>query len=175
MNRKTLLVVLTVAFAVVASACSSPSPTVTISTPPPASMEINTSASIAATTTHDSNEGVTWSCSPSPCGSFNPTTTLSGVSTVYTAPSTAGSVTITATSNKKATVTATATVTITPIATVGSLTGTYTFFLNGFDAGGFPYSVAGSVALDGAGNITGGEQDFFDTGTPTIITDDPIN
>jgi hypothetical protein len=173
-NRKALLIVLTIAIAVVASACSSPSPTVTISTPPPASMEINTSASIAATTTHDKNEGVTWSCSPSPCGSFNPTVTLSGASTVYTAPSSSGSVTITATSNKKATVTATATVTITPIATVGSLTGTYTFFANGFDANGFPYSVAGSVALDGAGNITGGEQDLFDTGTPTIITDDPI-
>jgi hypothetical protein len=173
-NRKALLIVLTIAIAVVASACSSPSPTVTISTPPPASMEINTSASIAATTTHDSNEGVTWSCSPSPCGSFNPTVTLSGVSTVYTAPSTAGSVTITATSNKKATVTATATVTIAPIATVGSLTGTYTFFLNGFDATFAPYSVAGSVTLDGAGNITGGEQDFVDTGTPTIITADPI-
>ncbi len=174
MNRKALLIVLTIAIAVVASACSSPSPTVTISTPPPASMEINSTASIAATTTHDSNEGVTWSCSPSPCGSFNPTTTLSGASTIYTAPSTAGSVTITATSNKKTTVTATAMVTITPIATVGSLTGSYTFYLNGFDANGFAYSVAGNVVLDGAGNITGGEQDYVDTGTPTIITDDPI-
>jgi hypothetical protein len=173
-NRKALLIVLTIAIAVVASACSSPSPTVTISTPPPASMEINTSASIAATTTHDSNEGVTWSCSPSPCGSFNPTTTLSGVTTVYTAPSTSGSVTITATSNKKTTVTATATVTIAPVATVGDLTGTYAFFVNGWDSGGFPYSIAGSVALDGAGNVTGGEQDFFDVSTGTIITADPI-
>jgi len=174
MNRKTLLVVLTVAFAVVASACSSPSPTVTISTPPPASMEINSSASIAATTTHDSNEGVTWSCSPSPCGSFNPTTTLSGATTVYTAPSTSGSVTITATSNKKATVTATATVTITPVATVADLTGTYTFYINGWDFNGAPYSVAGSVALDGAGNVTSGEQDYFDLSSGNIFPADPI-
>jgi hypothetical protein len=83
-------------------------------------------------------------------------------------------VTITAASTKKATVTATATVTINPVATVGDLTGTYTFYANGWDSGGFPYSVAGSVALDGAGNITGGEQDFFDVSTDTIITADPI-
>jgi hypothetical protein len=176
MNRNTLLIVLTLAVSLAASACgSSASPSVVISTPPPASLEINGMATIAATTAHDKGAGVTWSCSPSPCGSFNPTTTLSGVTTVYTAPSTAGSVTITATSNAKSTATATASVTITPVATTASLTGTYTFYFNGYDAAdGAPYSVAGSVTLDGAGNITGGEQDFFDVFTPTIITDDPI-
>jgi hypothetical protein len=176
MNRKTLLVVLTLALAVAASACGSSSPTVTISTPPPATLEINNSATIAATTTHDSGEGVDWSCAPAgSCGTLNPTHTASGATTVYTAPSVSGTVTITATSTKKASVAATATVTISPVATVGTLTGTYTFYINGFDAAnGAPYSVAGSVAFDGAGNITGGEQDFFDTATPTIITADPI-
>ncbi len=175
MNRKPLLIVLTIAVAVVASACSSPSPKIAITTAPPASMEVNTSASITATVTHDSGKGVDWSCAPTgACGTFTPTHTASGSSTVYTAPSTAGSVTITAASTKKASVTATATVTVTPVATTASLTGTYTFFINGWDAGGFSYSVAGSVVLDGAGNITGGEQDFFDTTGPTIVTADPI-
>lgn len=176
MNRKSLLIVLTIALAVVASACSSSSPTITISTPPPASMEINSSASIAATTTHDSGQGVDWSCAPAgSCGTFSATHTDSGASTVYTAPSASGTVTITASSTKKASVTAAATVTINPVATVSDLTGTYTFFINGWDSAGAPYSVAGSVALDGAGNITGGEQDEFDTslGSP-VIADDPI-
>src|ERR1700723_218107 len=125
MNRKALLIVLTIAIAIVGSACSSSSPTVTISTPPPASLEINGSATIAATTTHDSGEGVDWSCAPAgSCGTFNPTHTASGATTVYTAPSVSGSVTITATSTKKTSVTATSTVTITPVATVGTLTGT---------------------------------------------------
>jgi hypothetical protein len=176
MNRNTLLVVLTIALAVAASACSSSSPTITISTPPPASLEINGSASIAATTTHDSGEGVDWSCAPAgSCGTLNPTHTASGASTVYTAPSASGTVTITAASTKKASVTATATVTINPVATVSDLTGTYTFFANGYDINGAPVSVAGSIALDGAGNVTGGEQDEFDLSAVTpIATADPI-
>src|SRR5580700_10805413 len=176
MNRKTLLIFVTIALAVVASACSSSSPTITISTPPPASLEINNSASIAATTTHDSGAGIDWSCAPAgSCGTLNPTHTASGASTVYTAPSASGTVTITASSTKKASVTATATVTINPVATVSDLTGVYTFYANGWDAANSaPYSVAGSVMLDGSGNITGGEQDFFDLFTPTLITADPI-
>ena len=103
MNRKSLLIVLTIALAVVASACSSSSPTITIRTPPPASMEINSSASIAATTTHESGQGVDWSCAPAgSCGTFSATHTDSGASTVYTAPSASGTVTITASSTKKA-------------------------------------------------------------------------
>ena len=137
MNRKTLLIVLTVAVAFIASACSSPSPTVTITTAPPATLEINQSATIAATTTHDSGEGVDWSCAPAgSCGTFNPTHTASGATTVYTAPSASGTVTITATSTKKASVTATSTVTITPIASSSTLSGQYAFYISGFDAGG---------------------------------------
>ena len=147
MNRKTLLIVLTIAVAMVASACGSTSPKIAMTTPPPASLEINNSASIAATTTHDKGEGVDWSCSPSPCGSFNPAHTASGATTVYTAPSTAAAVTITAASTKKSTVTATASVTINPVATASSLSGQYAFFAAGADAAGDAYNAVGSVTL----------------------------
>ena len=161
MNRKGLLSVLTIAIAVIASACSSPKPTVTITTAPPASIEINQSASIAATTTHDSGEGVDWSCAPAgSCGTLNPTHTDSGASTTYTAPSTSGSVTITAASTKKASITATASVSITAVATESSLTGMYAFKVIGFDAAGNAYAAAGSVTLDGNGNVTTGEEDL---------------
>ncbi len=161
MNRKALLIVLTIAFAVVASACSSAKPTVTITTPPPASLEINQSASIAATTTHDSGEGVDWSCAPAgSCGTLSPTHTASGASTTYTAPSASGSVTITAASTKKASITATSTVTITAVATESSLSGMYAFKVIGFDAAGNAYAAAGSVTLDGGGNVTAGEEDL---------------
>jgi hypothetical protein len=161
MNRKTILIVLTVAIAFVASACGSSSPTVTITTPPPATLEINQSASIAATTTHDKGEGVDWSCAPAgSCGTLNPTHTDSGASTTYTAPSVSGTVTITASSTKKASVTATSTVTVTPIATSSNLSGQYAFRVSGFDAAGNPYAAAGSVTLDGAGNVSSGEEDL---------------
>jgi hypothetical protein len=175
MNRKTLLIVLTVAVAFIASACSSPSPTVTISTAPPATLEINQSATIAATTTHDSGEGVDWSCAPAgSCGTFNPTHTASGATTVFTAPSASGSVTITATSTKKASVTATSTVTITPIASSSTLSGQYAFYFSGFDAGGFAYAAAGSVTLDGAGNVSAGEEDLNDSNFAAPVLGDAL-
>lgn len=175
MNRKVLLIVFTIALGVVASACSSPSPTVTITTPPPASLEINNSASIAATTTHDKGEGVDWSCAPAgSCGTLNPTHTDSGASTTYTAPSASGTVTITASSTKKASVTATATVTVTAVATASSLSGQYAFTIAGFDAGGFFYSAAGSVTLDGAGNVTAGEEDLNDENFVAAVVGDAL-
>ena len=59
-----------------------------ITTAPPASMEVNQTASIAATVTKNhSNMGVDWSCTPGgACGTFNPAHTASGAATVYTAP-----------------------------------------------------------------------------------------
>src|SRR5579862_59520 len=93
------------------SGCGSSSHvTVTISTAPPATLAPGGTAQIVATVT-GSGEGVTWSCTPgnsaSTCGSFNPSSTTTGVATTYTAPPTAvGSVTITATSLKKASVSA---------------------------------------------------------------------
>jgi hypothetical protein len=94
-----------------------PAISVTLSTAPPASLEVNQTASVAATVANDSsNAGVDWSCAPSgSCGSFNPAHTASGTSTTYTAPSAAPSgnkVTITATSTTDKTKSAAGTTTI---------------------------------------------------------------
>jgi hypothetical protein len=183
MNRKTLLITVAFTVATFLSACGGggghttppATPTISITTAPPSALEINATASIAATVSNDStNAGVDWTCSTSPCGTFNPAHTTSGGTTVYTAPSAAGMVTITADATAMSSVTATAGVTVNPIASASSLTGTYTYYANGFDTNGAPISVVGSIALDGMGNITGGEQDYFDLTTPTIITADPI-
>ncbi|MGC1684476.1 MAG: hypothetical protein WA734_02540 [Candidatus Acidiferrales bacterium] len=149
---------------------------ITITTAPPANLEINRSAPVAATVSNDStNAGVDWTCTPTgSCGNFSPAHTASGASTVYSAPATAGAVTITADATAMSSVTASASVTVNAIATASSLTGTYTFYANGWDAAAAPISVAGSVILDGAGNITGGEQDYFDLNTGNIFTADPI-
>jgi hypothetical protein len=63
---------------------------VTISSAPPASMMVGANQGVSANVTNDSaNAGVTWSCTPAnSCGTFNPTSTLSGANTIYTAPST---------------------------------------------------------------------------------------
>ncbi len=177
MNRKTLPVVIACAVATFLSACSSGKPvTIAITTAPPATLEINNSASIAATVMHDSKDlGVDWTCSPSPCGSFNPAHTASGATTVWTAGSTAGSVTITAASTRKATVTATATVTVNAVATAANLKGNYVFYANGFDALGDYYATAGVVVLDGAGNVaTGSEEDLNNTSYGTPVEGDAL-
>jgi hypothetical protein len=63
---------------------------VTISSAPPASMMVGANQGVSANVTNDSaNAGVTWNCTPAnSCGTFNPTSTLSGANTTYTAPST---------------------------------------------------------------------------------------
>src|SRR6202045_5268176 len=76
---------------------------VMMTTMPPSSLPAGGTASVAATVSNDTaNAGVSWSCTPnSACGSFNPVSTMSGASTMYTAPSTApagGQVVIMATS-----------------------------------------------------------------------------
>ena len=184
MNRKALLIALACTVATFLSACGGggghttppATPTISITTAPAAMLEINGSTTAAATVANDStNAGVDWTCTPTgSCGSFNPAHTASGASTTYTAPSAAGMVTITADATAMSSVTATAGVTVNPIASASSLTGTYTYYANGYDTNGAPISVVGSVILDGTGDITGGEQDYFDLTTPTIITADPI-
>src|ERR1700690_596439 len=182
MNRKLLLIAFTVGIAPVASACSSGSsptpapPTTAISIPPPATMQVNATATIAATTTNDNGAGVDWSCTPiGSCGTFSMAHTASAATTVYTAPSSAGSVTITAASTKDSSVTAMSTVTINPAAVAVNLTGPYTFYLNGRDAAEQPYGIAGNVVFDGSGNITGGEQDYLDTNNAgRILSDNQI-
>jgi hypothetical protein len=182
MNRKPLWIVLTFALAVAVSGCSSSHKTppavitVAITTAPPASLEINASATIAATVTNDTAAaGVDWTCSPAAtCGTFTPAHTASAGTTVYTASTTAGAVTITAASTTTPTIDAMASVTVNPVASAASLSGTYTFFINGWDAADKTYSVAGSIVLDGAGNVTGGEQDYFDVDSGNIFTADTI-
>jgi len=89
-------------------------PVVSLATPPPATLTAGAQVSLVAKITGDSsNQGVTWSCTPAnTCGSFSPSNT---VSTTYTAPSTAGKVTIIVTSVAHSAVSASATVTITAI------------------------------------------------------------
>src|SRR5580658_5443852 len=87
---------------------------VTITTAPPSSMFAGANATVAATVTGDpAGLGVNWSCTPAnACGSFNPTSTASAANTTYTAPSTAGNVTIVATSISDDTQSASAAVTV---------------------------------------------------------------
>lgn len=176
MTRKTLPTLAALVLLMMISACSHSKPiTIAITTPPPGSLEINNVATIAATVMHDSaNDGVDWTCTPSPCGTFTPAHTASGATTVYQAGSTAESVTITAASTRKSTVTATATVTVTAVATNSTLTGSYTFYVTGYDASGDFYSAAGVVTLDGKGDVTGGEEDLNNTSYLTPVEGDAL-
>lgn len=177
MSGKTLRIGISVGFAMLMSGCAGGLLKIEITTPPPASLEVNETVSIAATVTHDGGKGVDWSCTPvGACGSFNPTHTSSGATTVYTAPNTAGPVTIIAASTKRPNKTAQANVTINAVVTTAEITGTYAFFADGVEKNlNVPLGVAGSIAIDGAtGMITGGEQDYFNTDTGNVFTADPI-
>lgn len=85
---------------------------------PPASLSAGASTQFRAVVNEDAaNAGVNWtvSCGSSDCGSFNPTKTLSGVATTYTAPAaapTGGTVQVTATSVTDPTKAASATISI---------------------------------------------------------------
>jgi hypothetical protein len=111
------------------------------------------------------NAGVRWSvtCGSSSCGSFSATTTASGGTTTYTAPSavpTGNNVTIIATSVTNSAQSASASMTITAVPPVILSDGTYVYNLSGQDGNG-PSFVAGAFTVKG-GLITGGEQDFSD-------------
>lgn len=168
MNRKLFLIVAACAMMAVLSSCSSNAAvTVAYSTPPPANVEINTTATMAAVVTNAHNpmlQGVEWTCSPTPCGSFNPAMTASGATTTWTAPSLAGSVTITAESVEGSD-TVNANVNVTPVAAASDVVGNYTFYVSGWDASGSFYGAAGVVVLDGNGNVTRGEEDLNNTST----------
>src|SRR6202167_5488561 len=181
MNYKTLLAAVASAIPMLIVVCSSNplhhSGTISITTAPPATLGENQTATIAATATGGlTAAGVDWSCTPvGACGTFNPTHTASGGTTVYTAPRTAGPVSIIAAATAAPATTATASVTITAVATATNLTGTYTFFANGQDASQNPTSVAGSIVINGTtGMVTGGEQDYFDLTSMDLFPSDPI-
>jgi hypothetical protein len=149
-------------------ASTAPPPPISVSfvTQPPSSMVISTTSSLAATVDNDAkNGGVNWTatCGSAQCGSFNPTATGSGSSTVYTAPSavpTPAAVTVTATSVTDSTKSVSATITIAATAPPVIADGTYVYHLSGQD-NNLNYYVVGAFTIKN-GVISGGEQDFTD-------------
>jgi hypothetical protein len=139
---------------------------VSFATAPPTSLVVNTATSVAATVANDpKNAGVTWSlnCGSSACGSISPTTSASGASVTYTAPSAVPSpatVTITATSATDTTKSVAGTVTIATAPPPVLADGTYVYHLSGQDNND-NYYVAGAFTVKN-GVITGGEQDSGD-------------
>jgi len=170
-NRKLLLVIL-VAFSTAYFAGCSSNPkhlSIAISTPPPASIAPGASVQIAATET-GTTASIDWTCTPgnsaATCGSFSPTPTTSGQTTMYTAPPTAvGAVTITATSEAKGLAPVSVNITI---QTNQGIAGAFAFYVTGLDVGQSTYSVAGAVLINADGTLTG-EQDYnngFDISSP---------
>jgi hypothetical protein len=179
MNRNLSLLALGIVAAI--SGCgggSSPAPapapqslSVTLSTLPPAWLATAGTASLAATVQNDSAaRGVNWSCTPlTECGAFSPTSTSSGSMTTYSAPAaapTGGSVTIVATSAADPSKSASAAVFISGTASNATLKGQYVFLIaaptgNSADRGTTTF--AGSVNVDGNGNILGGMEDIIST------------
>ncbi|MFZ0878470.1 MAG: hypothetical protein WA002_03180 [Candidatus Acidiferrales bacterium] len=169
--KKTLLAALVALAAIAFSGCrSTPAPlpiTVSLIPAPPASVEIRLSTQLSGTVTSDAqNGGVDWTvtCGSADCGSFSPIHTASGANTTYTAPATVptgSTVTVAATSTDSTNgASASAMITINPVASVASLTGNYAFYLAGTDSSFDTYVLAGSMTLDGSGDVTGGELDF---------------
>jgi hypothetical protein len=172
MNRASVRILLLAALAfafVTICGCSSKSYTtsggaisVQLTQAPPQFMMPGTTAGAVATVTNDKNNaGATWSCSTpsgSACGSFSPTTTGYQIDSLYTSPSTGPAnaitipVTLTATSVADSTKSASTTVNV-YVATPALLSGQYAFVLEGFAS----FGMAGSIVLDGQGNITDGE------------------
>src|SRR5581483_3173610 len=102
-----------------------------------ASVQVNAQIFPMATVVNDvsANPAVNWTvtCGAMACGSFSPTTTMSGVRTKYTAPAaipTGGSVTLTATSVTDPTKSASVKIVITAAA-AGLADGTYVFQVTG--------------------------------------------
>jgi hypothetical protein len=153
---------------------------IALTTAPPATLNVNGTATVSATVTNDSaNAGVDWTCIPTgTCGTFNPAHTASGANTTYTAPGAAVAAVITATATSSHTATATANVSVTATTTTVTIpAGTYSFYVSGEDSKKNTYAIAGAVVIDANGNVTGGEQDYVSAGgatspepTPDTIT-----
>lgn len=178
MKRGTVWIVFVALCAWSIAGCGSSSKkplTVTISMAP-TTLAVSSTGNVVATVANDpANGGVIWSCTPSvACGSasFNPSSTASGATSVFTAPPaipSGGSVTITATSVTNSSVSsAPATVTITAAT---AATNNFVFYASGEQNATddeATYSIAGVVAIattasaDGSFAVIAGEQDYND-------------
>ena len=150
---------------------------------PPASIGINTTATLSATVKNDpSNAGVDWSLTckvAGNCGSLSTLHTASAAPVTYTPPASfAGnsepvSVVAYATADHSQNVVAPLIVS----AFGSNLKGTYVLQAQGIDVSLLPYQFAGVIVLDGNGGVTFGEQtvNFFDQNIGSAITKtDPI-
>jgi hypothetical protein len=147
---------------------------VNMTTPPPSSLPAGGTASVAATVSNDTaNAGVSWSCTPSSaCGSFSPVSTMSGASTVYTAPSAApagGQVVIMATSMTDSTKKANTSVMITGSSSNALLKGKYALLLTAATGNQGTSVIAASVTADGNGMITGGVEELTAPGFYDLV------
>jgi len=148
---------------------------VAFSSPPPTTLASNATAPLSAVVANDNGlAGVTWSatCATTPCGTFSPTSTGSGVQTIYTPPASVSAtetVTLTATSVTDPSNAASITVTVTPPPSVLA-DGNYVYHYSGHNDDG-PFTVTGAFTVAG-GLITGGEQDYSDAdgvATDTLV------
>ena len=134
--------------------------TVQISQGPPATPTAGQTFGLVANVANDpKNGGVTWSCAPAgACGTFNPTTTGYQVGTLYTPPVAPPNGPVQANLAYPVTITASSVTDTSQTATVTfNVAQQYAFVLNGGYGG---WGAAGSVTLDGSGNVIGGEADF---------------
>jgi hypothetical protein len=151
--------------------------TVQIVQPPPAVVTAGATADLVANVLYDSkNGGVTWSCAPaSACGSFNPTTTGYQVTTVYTAPVAPANGPITPNLAYPVTITATSVADSSQSASV-TINAAQKYAISLPQGGWFwcnvcaSYGLAGSITLDGLGNILGGEVDWDASGGQGTLT-----
>ncbi len=125
----------------------------------PSIVTVSQSVSLTANVLNDtSNEGIDWSTSN---GTISPSHTANGVTAVFTAPASTGTVKVTATSTADSSASQSVTITIVSGASNSQLSGAYVFQVQGNDSYG-NYTAVGTVITDGSGNITGGEQDYAD-------------
>jgi hypothetical protein len=143
-------------------------PTVFFDPQPTPFLLVNATAPITAVVTNDpQNKGVDWTCAPvNSCGSFTLAHTASGSPTSYTAPPSAGTVTITASSTADPLKSNKVTITIATQFGNAALNGNYVFEASGRDAFAkappSDYQIAGVLQANGSGMVTGGELIYED-------------
>jgi hypothetical protein len=138
-------------------------PAVTVS-PATANVQEGSTQQFTATVTNSTTTTVNWQVNSIAGGNASVGTISS--SGLYTAPDvipSPASVTITAVLQGNAGISGNSIVTLTAVQfSNSSLKGNYIFSLSGIDLNGFAFNAVGAVTADGAGNITGGEEDLND-------------